>query len=363
VGIVLKRASREGGILGSDVAKYFAQISPKELGLKQAVKVTRVSRLALGESNLNYLVHTNQGSYVIRINMDPAASAKSATEFGILQSIQGWGVAPRAFLLDESKTRFGDTLLVIEYIEGDPLSEVEDGAISLESAAKLARIVAAIHRMDTKRIPITLPTRGSTYESWFSRMKRDMQYVRRNRKDRSLRDDFDRLLKKSFERLRTTALKSAPANVVTVGHGDICAQNAIIDRSDGKMRLIDWENFGLWDPAAEVAMAFETFGLEFPRDAEREFLRVYGGIRDDETLNRRLKAFRPIVRFEQLTWGLRHVFEIANGEMNRAFVEATDMSRHIAFVDFCLTKLVKTGIVAVDLDEIRELQIFPVGIA
>jgi aminoglycoside phosphotransferase (APT) family kinase protein len=217
--------------------------------------------------------------------------------------------------------------------------------------------------MDTKRIPSTLPERGSTYESWFSRMKKDMQYVRRNRKDWSLKDDFDRLIKESFERLRTTALKSAPANVVTVGHGDICAQNVIIDRSDGKMRLIDWENFGLWDPAAEVAMAFEAFGLDFPSDAEREFLRVYGRIRGDETLNRRLKAFRPIVRFEQLTWGLRHVFEIANGEMNRAFVEATDMSKHIAFVDFCLTKLVKTGIIAVDLDRIQELKIFPAGIA
>jgi aminoglycoside phosphotransferase (APT) family kinase protein len=339
------------------VAKYFANL-PKGILGPMPISVSSVSRLNLGESNLDFLVATNQGKFVFRINMDPASATKSALEFDSLRALAGLRIAPEAFYLDESKVPFGETSLVVKYLEGKPLSELEEGKISAESAAELAHVVAVVHSIDEKKLAIQLPVRGLSYESWFARIRKDIAYVGRNRKSRSLKSGFDKSLRDSFDRLQETSVKSAPPNVSAPGHGDICAQNVIVD-DDGAMRLIDWENFGLWDPAAEIAMVFEAFGLDFPVDRELEFLSAYTSLRQDQTLRERLNVFRPIVRFEQLTWGIRHVFEIANEEMNKAFVEATKMSEHLAFVDFCLIRLVKTGLIDLDLEEIPELEIFP----
>jgi len=339
------------------VARYFADLPAGTLG-PVPISVSSVSRLNLGESNLNFLVDTDQGKFVFRINMDSASATKSASEFNSLRALAGLRIAPEALHLDESKVPFGETSLVVEYLEGKPLSELEKGRISAESAAKLAHVAAVVHSIDERKLAIQLPARGLSYESWFARMREDIGYVRRNRESRSLKGSFDELLRDSFGRLREVSSESAPANVTAPGHGDICAQNVIVG-DDGTMRLIDWENFGLWDPAAEVAMVFEAFGLAFPADRESEFLSVYTSLRQDQTLRERLNVFRPIVRFEQLTWGVRHVFEIVNGEMNRAFTEATKMSEHLAFVDSCLIRLVKTGLIDLDPEEIPELGIFP----
>lgn len=124
------------------------------------------------------------------------------------------------------------------------------------------------------------------------------------------------------------------------------------------LRLIDWENFGPWGPAAEIAMVFEAFGLDFSPNQEEEFLKTYSGIRQDATLAERLGVSRPLVRFEQLTWAARHVFEIFNGEMDRAFAEATEMSKHLAFVNSCL-RCVKTGLINLEPDTASELRVFP----
>jgi aminoglycoside phosphotransferase (APT) family kinase protein len=325
------------------------------------ILVSSVSRLNLGESNLNFLVTTNRGKFVFRINMDPASDKKSASEFNALRALAGLGIAPEAIYLDESRVPFGETLLVVKYVEGKPLSEVEEGQISAESAAKLAHIVAMVHSIDVKKLAIHLPVRGLTYESWFARMRKDMDYIRQNRKSRSLKSGFDEMLEDSFNRLQEGSVKSAPLNVSAPGHGDVCAQNVIVG-DEGAMSLIDWESFGMWDPAAEIAMVFEAFGLDFPADREIEFLSMYTSLRQDQTLRERLNVFRPIVRFEQLTWGIRHVFEIANGEMNKAFVKATEMSRHLTFVDSCLARLVETGLIDLDPEEIPELGIFPQNI-
>ena len=345
-----------GAIDKSAVAKYFMGLPTDVLG-PVPVSINGISRLNLGESNLNFLVVTNHGKFVLRINMDLGSVTKSSSEFNSLRALAGLGIAPAAFHLDESKVSFGETSLVVEYFEGRPLSELEEGGVSVESAAKLAHVVAAVHSIDERKLAIQLPVRGISYESWFARMRKDIDYVRQNRKSRSLGAGFDELLRDSLDRLQMPA-ESAPPNVSAPGHGDVCAQNVIVD-DDGVMRLIDWENFGSWDPAAEIAKVFEAFGMDFPVDRESEFLSVYTSLRQDQTLRERLRVFRPIVRLEQLTWGIRHVFEIANGEMNKAFVEATKMSEHLAFVDSCLTRLVKTGLIDLNLEEIPELEIFP----
>ena len=334
-------------------------LSSKSLRLSQAAKILSVSRLELGEANLNFLVTTDQGNYVLRINMDPVSQSKTVSEYEMLRALEGRGIAPRAFVLDQSKAPFGANFLVVEYVEGRPLSEAETRHISAESAAKLARLVAGVHSLDLRLIPRVIPARGQTYDSWIMRMEGEIAYIRSNRERRSLGGRFDDLLDHAFAKVKKVAGETGFSNVVTAGHGDVCAQNVIVQARSGVLRLIDWENFGLWDPAAEIAMILEAFGLDFPSEAEGVFMESYEEIRNDNTLEERMDIFRPIVQLEQLTWGVTHVFEISNGEMNRAFIEATEKSKHVAFVDFCLARCIESGLIDSAYTTAKELEIFP----
>lgn len=342
------------------IADYFTHMSHGFLGLASRPKVESVSRLELGESNLNFLVTTREGKYVFRINMDAASEGKSGTEYRILRTLHPFGIAPVAFRFGKSKKPFGETFLILEYVEGIPLSTLEGDVISLASTDKLARLVAKIHCLDSKIKSGNLPTRGTTYESWIKSIRRDIQYIKQHRRNHSLmKDQFDRLLDDSFGRLQIAARQSSWPNIAAPGHGDICAQNIIVESGSGNLRLIDWENFGLWDPAAEITMIFEAFGLDFLSNREKRFLRIYGGMRRDESLDERIRDFRPLVRFEQLTWGVRHVFEIIDGQMGKAFVEATEMPKHLAFVRDCLNRCVKTGLIDTALTRKETPNIFP----
>jgi aminoglycoside phosphotransferase (APT) family kinase protein len=347
-----------GGNYEEEVARYFERLDSGIFGLTRPLRVERVSRLELGESNLNFLVLTGEGKYVFRINMDPASGLKSEGEFRILGALAPTGLVPRAYHLDTSKNHFGETLLVVGFVEGTPLSKLEKGAISVDSAARLAELVATVHSIDVRALPSDLPVRGTSVESWILRMQTDVEYVRQSRRNRLLGREYDKLVEDAIGRLHATIRGSPLSPVVGTGHGDVCAQNTIVTSESGSLRLIDWENFGLWDPAAELAMTLEAFGLDFTSNVEEDFLGTYLAIRRDAKLIQRLRLFRPLVRLEQLTWGVRHVFELLNGDMDKAFVDTTPMPKHLAFVDQMLAKCEETGLLDFGGDA-AQLGIFP----
>jgi aminoglycoside phosphotransferase (APT) family kinase protein len=342
------------------IADYFGALNPEVLELSEPLRVEGVSRLELGESNLNFLVKLNGRKYILRINMDPASERKSRTEFRILSFLATLGIAPRAFCVNESLKPFGETFLVIEHIEGTPLSTLLSDFAATEVAEKLARVVGKVHRLDVSKMPTDLPARGTTYEGWVEYIRKEVQYIRTKRQRHSLGNDrFERLLDDALARMELMAREATSPTILVPSHGDVCASNVIVEDGTRNLRLIDWESFGLRDPASELATIFEAFGLKFTPSHEKAFLKAYSTIRDDETIVERLKTFRPLVRFENLTWGIRHVFEIADGEMDKAFVEATRMSRHLDFVQVCLTRCAATGLIDTRLGEAVDLNIFP----
>jgi thiamine kinase-like enzyme len=149
-------------------------------------------------------------------------------------------------------------------------------------------------------------------------------------------------------------------NISVLAHGDVCSQNVIVETGSSlKLHLIDWENFGYWDPAAEIATIFEAFGFRFAPNQEKLFLTNYEENRKDQTLLSRLEAFRPLVILEQLIWSIRHVYEIIEGDMNEAFVTRTEMSEHLLFVDSCLTRCKEAGLLDVGNNNLQALEIFP----
>jgi aminoglycoside phosphotransferase (APT) family kinase protein len=99
------------------IKQYMRKIDPGVLGLSQTAKDVKAKRLGLGESNLNYLVNVDGNQFVFRINMDPRSPNKSKTEFDSLKMVEGLGIAPKAFHYEASKECFGETFVILRYVE------------------------------------------------------------------------------------------------------------------------------------------------------------------------------------------------------------------------------------------------------
>jgi aminoglycoside phosphotransferase (APT) family kinase protein len=121
----------------SKIAEYLRKIDPEIVGLKEESRI-ETKKLGLGESNLNYLVKVDGKQFIIRINMDPNSPNKSRTEFNSLKIVEELGIAPKAFHYESSKDYFGETFIILEYLEGESL---ENKTIGDETAEELARTV------------------------------------------------------------------------------------------------------------------------------------------------------------------------------------------------------------------------------
>ena len=202
-----------------------------------------------------------------------------------------------------------------------------------------------------------LTRRSTTYEDWIRVNQRNIDYVRRKRSFRRTDGDpLESALSRGLSAVNSIAKQAKYGNVETPAHGDVCAQNVIMDEKTNGIHLIDWENFGLWDPAAEIALIFEGFGLEFRLRQQDEFLKYYGRKRKDDTLRERLDIFRPLVRFEQLTWGIKHVLEIRRGDMDKAFIERSNIKKHLDFVTSCLGKCSESHLIDISRKEATEIR-------
>lgn len=336
----------------NEIKKYFGNLKPEEIGLKGRINVSSVSELGFGESYLNYLVAANSKKFVMRINMDTNNLDKPRREFAALKTIESLHIAPKVFVLDESKKYINGVFVIIEYVEGNSLDKAK-WKLDIKFIRKLARLVANLH---SSKIDKRLPKERPTYNAWILTIKERIDYIKKQRSKYFDSDDFDKLLDETFSKVRLIAKDAKNKNILRLGHGDICQQNIIIH--DGELKLIDWESIGLRDPASDIIYVFcEGFEINFTKGQEEEFLKEYLKIRPDKTLQERLRTFRFIVQFEQFLWAVMHVFEIGEKQMHKHFLERKHIQEHIDYAKRCFSKCIKSGLI--DKKRDKNLEIFP----
>ena len=100
----------------------------------------RISFLAAGEYNENYLVEAGDARYVFRINHGSQLGLEDQIgyEFKVLSALAGSGVTPRPCAVDSGPNVFGSGVLLMEYVPGVPLDYRTD-------LDKAAAIFARIH--------------------------------------------------------------------------------------------------------------------------------------------------------------------------------------------------------------------------
>jgi aminoglycoside phosphotransferase (APT) family kinase protein len=266
-----------------------------------------VAALAQGEYNLNYQITAGDLDLVFRINVGTQIQREDQIvyEYQALSLLEGSGVTPRPYFVDDSRRFFDTGILIMEFLPGEPLDYRRDTA----SAAKLfARIhQTAVPDNDNHLIREAAPL-SLIWEECAGLLQR---YFISERADATIRDYLQDLLRwadaaRSGERYYQT--DPWPCIVNT----EVNSGNFIVNRSRGTIHLVDWEMPRWGDPSQDLAHFCSPLttlwktDYRMDRQARREFLDAYCcAIRDrhlKDTLMERIRLREPFVRLRGISW-------------------------------------------------------------
>jgi thiamine kinase-like enzyme len=332
------------------IREYLQKLDPRILGLRET-KAIAIRKIGLGQSHLNYLAVIDGKKFTIRINMEPTSAGRSKKEYDSLKIVEHLGIAPRVFHFETLKKYLGETFIILEYLEGrglDKCKEINDNIVR-----ELAKVVAELHNTSIKNVKEFLEARGSSKTDILNEINKRIRYIRAKRNIYFKKTgNFESILATSCRKLG--GLRFDKKACFVLGHGDIAPQNVIF--SQGKLKLIDWEDLGLIDPALEIVIIFDSF--DFSDKQKEQFLSAYLEVRKDHELTKRIPIFWPLQLFGTFCWAIMHVYEIGEGEMHEDFIKEQDLKEHIDYAQKMFNKCQKQGIIDGDI-EWNASEIFP----
>src|SRR6185312_12563677 len=107
---------------------------------------TEVRFLAQGEYNINFVLDSFPQKYVFRVNTGSQMENENQIryEYDSIKFLEPSGVTPKVFFVDDSFAFFQYGILIMEFLEGEPLQYEKD-------LSKAATIFSRIHSLDVKQ--------------------------------------------------------------------------------------------------------------------------------------------------------------------------------------------------------------------
>lgn len=256
-----------------------------------------------GSEHLLWRVECHGIEAVVKLFTD-AGQVRSRRQFDGQRMFARLGIAPTPFWVDRTPEGLPRQVLVYEWQEGAPPT--------LESAAQrlaLAQAVAQVHTADLDELrrfsprPVNLdyfwrvlaggcgPTQAWLHELGALRLAE--VYA-------DLANSGGQLVE------RTLALWAGvlPAPI----HGDLLVENVVV--AGGVPVLLDWELFGLGDPALEIARFVQDLLATLAAEEAEDWLDSYLMVADQPGLAARVAVYRRLLPFQQLSFlldGLRQL--------------------------------------------------------
>lgn len=229
-----------------DVHTYLTQAPTSEF-VQQSVEILHAWE---GSDNLLWRVRTDSTAgnidAVLKLYLD-AGQARSRRQFDGHRTFAPLGIAPRPLWYDRHPAGLARQVLVYEWAPGDPLDAADPAAL-----AALAQSIATVHSADPEEVGRFSP-HPINLDYWWRVQTGSVAPIKTwltEQEVSELQQTFDALVSANT-RLVQAALplwQSAPPTAV---HGDLKLENCL--NQFGSAVLLDWEMFGLGDPALEVA--------------------------------------------------------------------------------------------------------------
>ena len=318
------------------IKSYFESLNHEQIGLKKEIKVYSIKTLGTGANNANFLVTANGGKFVFRLNMHPHSRNKSRAEFNSLKLVENLGIAPKVWILDDSRKIFNSDFIILDYIEGKTLDK-KNYAINNKFIKEIVKLTVKFHSMSLKGGLLKLPKEEANYRALLESIKNKYISLAKLTSNKQIL----KMIKESYDNLRKNTTNERYHPVVAT-HGDIAEQNIVIH--NGKMKLIDFEGLEITDPAADIAYILTQFGKrEFNEKQRNFFLDEYLKLKKDTTLRERVKIFIPLKNFSNFVWAVAQALKIKNGLLHQYYTKKHTLKNAFVYAQKILDRCIKDG--------------------
>jgi aminoglycoside phosphotransferase (APT) family kinase protein len=266
-----------------------------------------VSPLAQGEYNLNFLLDGGDLRLVLRVNIGTqiAREDQIVYEYRALKLLEGSGVTPRPYFVDDSGRLLDRGLLIMEFLPGEPLdySRDTDAAAGLLARVHQADVPEAANHLIRETAPLSL-----IYEECAGLLQ---AYFESNRADPAIRDYLGDLIRwADAARAAERYYQADPWPCIV--NTEVNSGNFIVNRSKATIHLVDWEMPRWGDPSQDLAhfcaplTTLWKTSYRMTAADKRRFLDTYRrSIRDRHlraTLPDRIQLREPFVYLRGISW-------------------------------------------------------------
>ena len=282
------------------IEKYLKNIAPGILGVQNMASVD-IHKMTPGSYNLNFHISVESKEFIFRVNIDQQSglSRQIQYEYNALKFLQGHGLAPNVYHLDDTRQYFEFDILIEQYLEGPYL------LLEKSYLPQVAASLAKLHSLDHH---------GVNFISWPDPLKDTYEFVRNDIAHYKTRKSAEeKIITQSERALEEIGLRISksdlPFQADSLNHTDVGCDNFI--RTVEGLRMIDWEKPRVDDCSYDLS-CFLSEPAELwcsphvLNAAEREaFIEEYARLRgmSAELLRKKIRLREPMVSLHWILWG------------------------------------------------------------
>ena len=239
-------------------------------------------------------------------------------EFQALKFLEGHGIAPKAFLFDDTCRQFNFAVLVEEFLKGRHLT------LEWEDVFSVAELLAKLHELDPWGQPFI--TWDNPLQNTYSFVRNDItSYAAKKSHCQTTLSLAQRLYAKMGPSVREYGPLFRPDSL---NHTDLSLDNFIF--SGKGLRLIDWEkprvDDASYDLCCFLSAPAELWCSQRTLDANERtaFIEAYARLsgKNSKALKEKVRIREPLVSLHWILWGATKLCDLNESSTTPELVQA-----------------------------------------
>jgi thiamine kinase-like enzyme len=301
------------------IEKYLKNIPPGILGV-QNMESLEIHKVTPGSYNLNFHISVDTKEFIFRVNIDQQSglSKQVEYEYNTLKFLQGHGLAPDVYHIDDTRQHFEFDILIEQYLEGPHL------LLDKFYIPEVAALLAKLHSLDHCR---------ANFISWQDPLKDTYDFVqndiahyktRKTAEENIIARSEQTLAEIGFRILKSTL----PFQADSLNHTDVGCDNFI--RTPQGLRMIDWEkprvddcSYDLSCFLSEPAQLWCSTHVLNAEDREA-FIEGYARLsgKNVELLRKKIRIREPMVSLHWILWGATKLCDLREERTSPELLDA-----------------------------------------